>query len=218
VAYHADHAAIMGGHRSILGESKAAGDQPGAATGWRPANLANLLTLTRFAAAAGWAALFFSAPQHRVLLGTIAAAAAISDIFDGRVARRFGTSGAAGRWLDGIADVTFVLTVLGCEAAAGAIPWYVPALIAASFAQYALDSIVLGAASAGPIRSRLGHWGGVINYALALVLAFAPPPHPAGAIVRWCAPILALYYLAAITERAMMYPQSWRTRLGGSGR
>jgi phosphatidylglycerophosphate synthase len=206
------------GHQSILSESKAAGDQPGTPAGWMPANLANLLTITRFVAAAVWAVLFFSAPQPRLLLGTIAVAAAISDIFDGRVARRFGTSGTAGRWLDGIADVTFVLTVLGCEASAGAIPWYVPALIAASFAQYALDSMLLGAAAGGPIRSRLGHWGGVINYAIALVLAFAPPPYFAGAIVRSCAPLLALYYLAAITERAMMYRQSWRTRLAPSER
>ncbi len=175
-----------------------------APSGWRPANLANLLTAGRFAAAAAWVALFLVSPARTVLLGVIAAAASLSDFIDGRVARSLGTSSGAGRWLDGMADVTFVLAVLGCEAWDGAIPVYVPALIAASFAQYVADSMLRSGARE-PIRSRLGHWGGVINYALALVLSFAPPPNLPGAIVKSCAPILALYYAAAIAERAAMY-------------
>ena len=179
-------------------------DPARARCGWIQANLANLLTTGRFAAAAAWVALFFASPKRTVLLGAIAVAASLSDFFDGRVARLLGTSSGAGRWLDGVADVSFVLAVLGCEAWGGAIPAYVPALIAASFAQYVVDSILRSDAR-GPIRSRLGHWGGVINYALALVLSFAPPPNLPGAIVKSCAPILALYYAAAIAERAAMY-------------
>ena len=171
---------------------------------WIRANLANLLTAGRFAAAAAWAAIFFASPERTVLLGAIAVAASLSDFIDGRVARWLGTTSGAGRWLDGVADVSFVLAVLGCEAWAGAIPVYVPALIAASFAQYVVDSRLRSGARE-PIRSRLGHWGGVINYALALVLSFAPPPNIPGAIVKSCAPILALYYAAAIAERAAMY-------------
>ena len=171
---------------------------------WIRTNLANLLTAGRFAAAAAWMALFFASPDRTVLLGGIAIAASVSDFVDGRVARLLGTSSGTGRWLDGVANVTFVLAVLGCEAWGGAIPVYVPALIAMSFTQYVADSMLRGEAR-GPIRSRLGHWGGVINYALALVLSFTPPPSLPGAIVKSCAPILALYYIAAIAERAAMY-------------
>ncbi len=149
-------------------------------------------------------ALFLANPQARTLLGVIAIVAALSDFFDGRLARRFGATGNAGRWLDGVADVAFVLAVLGCEASTGAIPVYVPALIAASFVQYVADSVIVGEVSSGPIRSRLGHLGGVINYALALALSFAPPPAPAGTLIKSCAPILALYYVAAMAERAAL--------------
>ena len=166
---------------------------------------ANLLSAVRLAFAVAWVAVFLLSPGNRFLLGAIAVAASVSDFFDGRVARWLGTTGTVGRWLDGAADVIFVLAVLGCEAWAGAIPAYVPMLIAASFLQYAADSIILGDAASGPIRSRLGHWGGVINYALAIALSFAPPPQFAGALIRSAAPILALYYIAAMAERAMMY-------------
>ncbi len=182
----------------------APGNIASAPQGWTRANAANLLTAGRFAAAAGWIALFGARPGSTIGLGSIAVAASLSDLFDGRIARMLGTSSGAGRWLDGVADVSFVLAVLGGEAWRGAIPAYVPALIAASFTQYSADSMLRGDARA-PIRSRLGHWGGVLNYALAIVLSFAPPPNPVGAVVRTCAPLLGLYYVAAILERVFMY-------------
>ena len=136
---------------------------------------------------------------------SVAIVAAGSDFIDGRIARRLGVASGRGRWLDGIADVTFVLAALFCEAAAGAIPFYIPILIALSFSQYAIDSIVIGARAVGPIRSRLGHWGGIINYALVITLAIAPPPVLPGRIVRDLAPLIALFYIAAISERAWLY-------------
>ncbi|HVA82502.1 MAG TPA: hypothetical protein VNF29_16350, partial [Candidatus Binataceae bacterium] len=73
-----------------------------------------------------------------------------------------------------------------------------------SFAQYAIDSPILHRA-AGPIRSRLGHYGGVINYGLVLGLAFAPPGSIASRAIKESAPALALFYSAAIAERALEY-------------
>jgi len=165
---------------------------------------ANLLTALRIAAAAGWFAVFRYAPHDALALGAIASVAALTDFIDGRVARRLGASGAAGRWLDGAADIILVLTILGSEAWAGSIPVYIPALIALSFAQYAADSIIIRARASGPIRSRLGHWGGILNYALALALSFVPPPSWPGAIVNAAAPLFALFYIAAIAERAVL--------------
>ena len=138
----------------------------------------------------------------------VAIAAAVSDFIDGRVARRLGVASGSGRWLDGIADVTFVLAALICEAAAGSTPYYIPILIALSFSQYAIDSAFIGTRTAGPIRSRLGHWGGIINYALAITLAIAPPPEIPGAIVRGASPLIAMFYIAAIIERAWLFYRS----------
>ena len=169
------------------------------------AQIPNGLSALRFALAAVWIELAAHGHDGRLAFTIVALTAAGSDFIDGRIARRLGVASGSGRWLDGIADVTFVLAALFCEANAGAIPFYIPILIMLSFSQYALDSFVIGARASGPLKSRLGHWGGIINYALVITLAIAPPPALPGAIARGAAPMLALFYVAAISERAWLY-------------
>jgi phosphatidylglycerophosphate synthase len=168
------------------------------------AQIPNGLSVLRFALAAIWIELAARGYQGRLAFAIVAIVAAGSDFIDGRIARRLGVASGRGRWLDAIADVTFVLAALLCEAAAGAIPFYIPVLIALSFSQYAIDSAVTGERAAGPVRSRLGHWGGIVNYALVIALAIAPPPAFPGAIVRGLAPLVAMFYVAAIGERAWL--------------
>ena len=154
--------------------------------------------------AAIWLVAFVSGNRGPVILGSIALAAAVSDFADGRIARRMGHANGFGRWLDGLADIAFILTALSSEALVGAIPIYVPVLIACSFAQYAIDSVAISRSST-PVKSRLGHWGGVINFALVLVLAWTPPPLLPARLVRLISPLLASFYIAAIFERALNY-------------
>jgi phosphatidylglycerophosphate synthase len=168
------------------------------------AQIPNALSAIRFALAAIWVGLALNQHQGRLAFAIVAIAAAGSDFVDGRIARRLGVASGSGRWLDGIADVTFVLAALVCEAARGAIPYYIPILIALSFSQYAIDSALIAERASGPIKSRLGHWGGIINYALAITLAIAPPPALPGAIVRELAPLIGLFYVAAMGERAWL--------------
>jgi phosphatidylglycerophosphate synthase len=166
--------------------------------------LANLLSASRFVLAAIWLVAFIPRNRGPVILGSIALAAAVSDFADGRIARRMGRANGVGRWLDALADIVFILTALWSEALAGAIPIYIPVLIACSFAQYAIDSVAISRSST-PVKSRLGHWGGVINFALVLVLAWIPPPLLPARLVREASPLLALFYIAAIFERALNY-------------
>ncbi len=172
------------------------------------AQMPNGLSALRFALAAIWIELAAHGHQGRLAFAIVAIVAAGSDFIDGRIARRLGVASGSGRWLDGSADVTFVLAALLSEAAAGAIPFYIPILIALSFSQYVIDSIVLGGRTAPPLRSRLGHWGGIINYALVIALAILPPPAIAGAMLRGLAPVVALLYVAAISERAWLFYRS----------
>ena len=137
--------------------------------------------------------------------GGLAIAAALTDFIDGRLARRLDAVSATGRWLDSVGDVTFVLAALFSEAALGALPFYIPILIAISFTQYAVDSMMFAHAEGGPVRSRLGHWGGIINYALVFGFAFGPLARWMPSAIRALAPILALFYAAAIIERALSY-------------
>ena len=169
------------------------------------AQIPNGLSAIRFALAAIWIALAAHGQQGRLAFAIVAIVAAGSDFIDGRVARRLGIASGSGRWIDGIADVTFVLAALLSEAVAGAVPFYIPILIALSFSQYAIDSVLIGTPATGPIKSRLGHWGGIINYALVITLAIAPPPAFPGSIVRALAPLIAMFYVAAILERVWLY-------------
>ena len=120
------------------------------------AQIPNGLSALRFALAAIWIELAAHGHQGRLAFAIIAIVAAGSDFIDGRIARRLGVASGSGRWLDGIADVTFVLAALFCEAATGALPFYIPILIALSFSQYAIDSLFILQPATGPIRSRLG--------------------------------------------------------------
>ena len=163
---------------------------------------ANLLSASRFILAIVWLFAFELGHRGPMVLGSIAIAGAISDLVDGRVARRMNIAGRVGRWLDAIADITFVLTALTCEAWSGAIPFYIPILIAISFSQFAIDSMVL---SGAPIKSRLGHFGGIVNFGLVILLGLAPPPTMPGNIVRALCPLLAIFYIAAIAERFIGY-------------
>ena len=170
---------------------------------------ANLLSASRFVLGAMWLVAFVHGDRRPEVLGPIALAAALSDFLDGRVARLMRSADQFGRWLDSVADVAFVLTALACEAQAGAIPAYIPVLIAVSFAQYAIDSMVISGSST-PVRSRLGHWGGVVNFALVLLLAFASGARWPGIVVREASPLIAIFYIAAIFERMLGYITIYR--------
>jgi phosphatidylglycerophosphate synthase len=165
---------------------------------------ANLVSVSRFVLASIWVAIFFGGHAHTYILGVIALCGAASDFLDGRIARRTNSANDFGRWLDNVADIAFILAALSCEAYAGVIPAYLPALIAASFVQYAVDSVVMRG-SPVPVKSRLGHWGGIFNYGLVILLAWVParrfPAKFAGAFP----PIIGSFYVAAMCERALFY-------------
>jgi len=164
----------------------------------------NALTISRFVLAAVWIILARVAPGAFPAFAILAVVAAVTDFIDGRVARRLGVAHDVGGWLDSIADVTFILAALGCYASARELPWSIPWLIALSFGQYAVDSLWLHRADA-PVRSRLGHWGGIINYTLVLAMAVTKPESSARSYIRQAVPIIELFYVAAIIERALAY-------------
>ena len=170
---------------------------------------ANLLSASRFVLAALWLIGFDAGGQRPAITAPIALAGAVSDFLDGRVARWTGSATGFGQWLDSLADIAFVLTAIACEARAGAIPAYIPVLIAVSFTQYAIDSVVLRGSSV-PVRSRVGHWGGILNYTIVVVLGIAPPPRRLGTLVREASPFIAIFYIAAIFERVLAYPRRRR--------
>ena len=172
------------------------------------AQIPNALSASRFVLAGIWIALVANDVTPRAPYIALVLAAWATDYLDGQLARRFDVASGAGRWLDAIADVTFVLAAIISGAARGALPYYIPILIAASFTQYAVDSTLIARAGAGPIKSRLGHLGGMINYAIVIVLAIMPPPALPGRLLDRLCPLIAFFYIAAISERAWLLYRS----------
>jgi len=191
---------MIDGHMKSLSESAVDGESRIAQkAGFSPvAQVANALSLTRFGLAAAWIIAARTGKQQALM--PIAALAIASDFLDGRVARRLRAESVAGRWLDGIADVMFLLTAMGCEVIASRLPIYVPLLVAALFAQYVADSALR---TGRPIASRVGHWCGIVNYAIVLLLSTGLAS--ASAAVMRVSPILAAFYIIAMAERAWLY-------------
>jgi phosphatidylglycerophosphate synthase len=173
---------------------------------------ANVVSSARLLLAGFWVIVSFSNHPQGHTLGVIALVGAVSDILDGRIARLTHSAGQFGRWLDNAADIVFILAALCCETYAGIIPAYLPALVAALFVQYAVDSVVIRG-SAVPVKSHLGHLAGIFNYVIVIALAWMPRTLFTEPLPRIAPPLIALFYVAAMCERALFYRVAWPAQL-----
>lgn len=90
--------------------------------------------------------------------------AAVTDYFDGPLARRLGQSSALGGFIDHGSDALFVTSVCTAMACAAHITPVLPVLIPLAFLQYMLDSQVLRGRALRP--NPLGRWNGIGYYVL----------------------------------------------------
>jgi cardiolipin synthase (CMP-forming) len=90
-------------------------------------DLPTLVTLSRVPLAG----LFWLAAHDLVLAFGIIAVAAVTDLLDGWLARRNGTEGGAGTWLDPLCDKIFVVSVLVAVYVWREPPLFIVALVAA---------------------------------------------------------------------------------------
>ncbi len=131
---------------------------------------ANLLTALRVVLTPVFVTAVFLADGTRdagILAVACFATIAATDVYDGRVARRWASASSAGRTFDHLADIGFLLAALSAYTCLGITPWWVPAAIAASFSYYAIDSWSRAPAGAPSlVSSRVGHLGGIANYVL----------------------------------------------------
>ena len=141
-------------------------DDAGTAAGW--STRANALTLLRLLVTPCLVLTILGGQVRAAAL--LVALAVVTDLADGRVARRFGEATRLGGLLDHAVDATFVTAGSAALAWLGALPAALPPLIALAFLQYVLDS---SRAGTGALRaSRLGRWNGIAYYAVvALPLA-----------------------------------------------
>lgn len=166
--------------------------------------LANALTGLRLAVVPVLvAAILAGAPSLAALVFAIAVA---TDVADGRIARRRSEASPLGGALDHAVDAAFVTAGTAALASQGALPPLLPALIAAAFVQYAVDSRT----RAGGLRgSRLGRWNGIAYY-----VAVAVPIVRDAAGLGWPAPALvgALGWLLVASTLLSMADRLRRSR------
>ncbi len=126
--------------------------------------MANALTAVRLLLAFPFAVCMLATDaRHAAWAALILAAAIVSDLVDGRIARRLGTASAAGQLFDHTTDVLFVTSGLAAGAWRGAFPWILPILVGAAFAQYVIDSYCVDRARR--LRaSRLGRYNGILYF------------------------------------------------------
>jgi phosphatidylglycerophosphate synthase len=136
----------------------------------------------------------------------IALVACATDFLDGRFARAFGASSAAGAIFDVAADACFVLCALAGLAWTGRISIACP--IATALALGALArSWARSPPRAGHVRGladRAGHAAGVLNFALVVVASVAPLLGEARSWVLPASVAVALVNLAPLALRARL--------------
>ena len=163
-------------------------------------NLPNLLTLARIAAIPVIVALFYvPGDGARWLAFALFAAAAVTDFFDGWLARRMGVVSALGRFLDPIADKLLVAAVLLMLVSSGGLA---VATVVAALVILLREVLVAGLREhlaemkVGLPVSKLAKWKTAVQMvALALLLigGAAPlglPVQKIGEVALWLAALL----------------------------
>jgi len=171
-----------------------------AANRWR--TRANALSLLRLVMAPALATAIVAGRAE--FATTLFALAVATDFADGAVARRYGESSALGGLIDHAIDATFCVLGLAAHAAAGVVPWALPGLVAAAFAQYVLDSKSL--AGRALRASRLGRWNGIAYFvavAVPIVRDTLGWSWPGAALVWWLAAALCVATLVSMADRAL---------------
>lgn len=174
----------------------------GASGRW--STLANALTGLRLALAPALVAAILAGAAEIAALALGLAIA--TDVADGRLARRRSEDSPLGGALDHAVDAAFVSAGSAALAAQGALPVALPVLIAAAFAQYAIDSRTR---AGGLVGSRLGRWNGIAYY-----VAVAVPVVRDAARLGWPSPPLvrALGWLLVASTLLSMAQRLRRSR------
>ena len=180
--------------------------------------MANSLSLLRLVAAFPFALSMADPGGEAAAIGAgLLLLAIASDVLDGLIARRRGTSSPLGGVLDHTADFAFVTMGLGAVALRGAVPALLPVLIVLAFAQYVVDSFVLHREK--QLRmSRLGRSNGILYFVPLVGDVLARLGLPGLSLpVRGIAWLLVLTTLLSMVDRLLALSRPGRTARDSRG-
>jgi CDP-diacylglycerol--glycerol-3-phosphate 3-phosphatidyltransferase len=176
--------------------------------GWTLRALPNWLSLFRLLSSPALAALLLVDAQGlRFITATLFALAAVTDYFDGYLARRWKAVSTLGVFIDLAADKILVATVLIVLVGTGAIPSWMAAVIVAR--EFLIAGLRSQAAAGGTVisASKLGKWKTTVTLIALLATLLYPlhtPPIPVQ-VALWLA--TAITVISAVDYIARF----WRT-------
>ncbi len=164
--------------------------------------MANALTAIRLLLVLPFGILMSAGTERSAVFAALMFVTAIvTDLFDGRIARRTGSVSSLGGTFDHSADFLFVMSGLVGGVTRGAFPWLLPVVIAVAFGQYVFDSYWLHG-QRQLRKSRLGRYNGILYFVplggdilLGLGYRFVQP------LLRPVAWLLVLSTLISIGQR-----------------
>ena len=126
--------------------------------------MANTLTAIRLLLALPFGiAMAAGTERSAVFAALMFVTAIVTDLLDGRIARRTGSAGSVGGMFDHGTDFLFVMSGLVGGVTRGAFPWLLPIVIAVAFGQYVVDSYWLHG-QRQLRKSQLGRYNGILYF------------------------------------------------------
>ncbi len=145
--------------------------------------------------------------QHWWVAAACFTAAALSDFFDGRIARAQGSQSNFGGLFDHATDATFVASTLAACASQGWVNPWLPVLVVTAFVQYSLDSKALAGAQ---LRANwLGRSNGIAYFVMvgiSIGFALLRLPQLVPLVLSW---LLSATTLVSMLNRGQHW---WRHR------
>lgn len=162
-------------------------------------NIPNALSLLRLIMVPVFVAVFFSdIPHAHRIAGVIFLVAALTDMLDGRIARKYNMITRLGRILDPLADKLMTAAALVCIVIDGVIPLPIFIIFAAKEILMGIGSVVLYKyIDDVPPSNILGKLATVVFFASCLVMMMFDIPELAATIVMSCALALTLAAFAS---------------------
>ena len=168
-------------------------------TGMKGMNLPNRLTLMRICLVPVYLCLLWFAGSRtwmRVLAFVVFALASLTDLFDGKIARKYHLVTNFGKFMDPLADKLLVNLALIALMLLGKVnPWLVMLIIARDFI---ISGFRLVAAEKGSVIAA-SIWGKVKTAAQMIMVCFLiadiPQIHIVGTVLQWLVCILTLFSL-----------------------
>jgi CDP-diacylglycerol--glycerol-3-phosphate 3-phosphatidyltransferase len=136
-------------------------------------NVPNALTMMRLVLIPVFVIVFFSVPaeQDKIAALVVFAAASITDMFDGMLARKLNQITDFGKLFDPLADKLMVLTALVCQGIAGVFPWAAILIVAGKELVMVLGGMFMLSRSV-VVYSNLVGKAAQVFFILSLILSF----------------------------------------------